>query len=181
MRPRGSRPVVAVVALAAALVAGACATPKTPVPPDPHRATVPDAAPAPAEPQAEAEPAPRGRGRLKPMPVRPLNVKTDCRFKDEVGYAASAVLDVDYSEVRAFAATVDVPKRGSCRFELADFKQVRREPHVELRAGDGCIVRMWEQGDQVTVAFSECAKRCTRGTFDYVWPILVDRPSGQCT
>ena len=34
MRPRGSRPVVAVVALAAALVAGACATPKTPVAPD---------------------------------------------------------------------------------------------------------------------------------------------------
>jgi hypothetical protein len=115
------------------------------------------------------------------MPVRPLNVKTDCHFKDEVGYGASAVLDVAASEVRSFAATVNVPKRGSCRFDLADFRQVRREPHVELRAGDGCTVRIWEQGNQVTVAFAECARRCTRDTFDYVWPILVDRPSGRCS
>lgn len=115
------------------------------------------------------------------MPVRPLDVKTDCHFKDEAGYGASAVLDVTASEVHSFAATVNVPKRGSCRFDLADFRQVRREPHVELRAGDGCTVRMWEQGNQVTVAFAECAKRCTRDTFDYVWPILVDRPSGHCS
>jgi hypothetical protein len=97
-------------------------------------------------------------GRLKPMPIRPLNVQADCRFK----------------------ASVSVPKRGSCHFDLADFEQVRKEPHVELRARDGCVVRMWEQGDQVTVAFAQCASRCDRNTFDYVWPILVDRPSGRC-
>lgn len=155
----------ALVGAAVALIA-ACATP--PAPPD-TTATAPEA----------ARPSERP-GRLKPMPVRPLNVQADCRFKDEAGYGASARLDVSYSEVRSFAATVDVPRRGSCRFELADFEQVRREPHVELRARDGCVVRMWEQGDQVTVAFAQCASRCDRGTFDYVWPILVDRPSGRC-
>lgn len=131
-------------------------------------------------PPAVTERPSQARGRLKPMPVRPLNVQADCRFKDEVGYSASARLDVSYSEVRSFAATVEVPRRGSCRFDLADFKQVRREPHVELRARDGCVVRLWEQGDQVTVAFAQCAGNCDRGTFDYVWPILVDRPSGRC-
>lgn len=154
----------ALVGAAVALIA-ACATPPAP----PEAVAVPEA----------ARPSERP-GRLKPMPVRPLNVQADCRFKDEVGYSASARLDVSYSEVRSFAATVDVPRRGSCRFDLADFQQVRTQPHVELKARDGCVVRMWEQGDQVTVAFAQCASRCDRGTFDYVWPILVDRPSGRC-
>ena len=176
MITRGLRLACRTATLVAALMLGACATP-------PERKPEPVATTPSAE-QSATEAAPEralARGRLKPMPVRPLNVKADCRFKDEVGYGGSAVLDISYSEVHAFAATVDVPKRGSCKFDLADFKQVRKEPHVELRARDGCTVRMWEQGDQVTVAFTECTKRCTRGTFDYVWPILVDRPSGRCT
>lgn len=155
-----------IAALAAALWLAACATP--PRPGEPAGGIV-----VPEHPS-------QAPGRLKPMPVRPLSVQADCHFKDEAGYAASARLDISYSEVRAFAATVDVPRRGSCRFDLADFKQVQKEPHVELRAHDGCTVRMWEQGEQVTVAFTQCASRCSRGTFDYVWPILVDRPSGQC-
>lgn len=159
------------VNLVAIVLVAACASP--PPPPAVVR-------PGPVPDVDVTEHPSAARGRLKPMPVRPLNVQADCRFKDEVGYSASARLDVSYSEVRSFAATVDVPRRGSCRFELADFQQVRREPHVELRARDGCVVRMWEQGDQVTVAFAHCASRCDRGTFDYVWPILVDRPSGRC-
>ncbi|MDO9596483.1 MAG: hypothetical protein Q7J47_02060 [Azoarcus sp.] len=161
---------LALVKLAAIVLVAACASPPPVARPGPAR--VPDV-------DVTEHPS-AARGRLKPMPVRPLNVQADCRFKDEVGYSASARLDVSYSEVLGFAATVDVPRRGSCRFNLADFQQVRREPHVELRARDGCVVRMWEQGDQVTVAFSQCAGRCDRGTFDYVWPILVDRPSGRC-
>lgn len=118
-------------------------------------------------------------GRLKPMPVRPLDVKASCRFRDEAGYAATAVLDISHAEVKAFSATVDIPRRGSCRFD-GPFTQTRRLPSVELRAQDGCTVNIWEQGQQVTVGFSNCARRCSRGTFDYVWPIIVDRASGEC-
>ena len=118
-------------------------------------------------------------GRLKPMVVRPLDIKANCRFREEAGYAASAVLDIEQSEVKAFSATVDVPHRGSCRFDGA-FTQTRRLPSVELRAQGGCTVNIWEQGAQVTVGFSNCARRCKRGTFDYVWPIIVDRTSGEC-
>ena len=120
-----------------------------------------------------------GPGRLKPMPIRPLDVKADCRFRDEAGYAATAMFDISQAEVRAFSATVDIPRRGSCRFD-GPFTQTRRLPSVELRAEDGCTVNIWEQGQQVTVGFSNCARRCSRGTFDYVWPIIVDRASGQC-
>jgi len=146
-------------AIAAALLAGACATP----------ALVPDGG-------TEAS---RAGGRLKPMPIRPLNMKTDCRFTDEAGYGASTMFDVSYAEVKYFSATVNIPNRGSCRFD-GEFAQVRRTPHVELRARDGCTVSLWEQGEQVTVAFNNCASRCTRGAFDYVWPIIVDRRDGQC-
>ncbi|ATE62156.1 hypothetical protein [Thauera sinica] len=147
-------------AVAAALLAAACATPLL-------------------QPSASPELRPGAGGRLKPMPVRPLDIRADCRFKDEAGYGASTMLDVSYAEVKAFSASVDIPRRGSCRFD-GEFAQVRRTPHVELRARDGCTVSIWEQGEQVTVAFNDCAARCTRGAFDYVWPIIVDRRSGQC-
>ena len=58
--------------------------------------------------------------------------------------------------------------------------QTRRLPSVELRAQDGCTVNIWEQGTLVTVGFTNCALRCKRGSFDYVWPIIVDRTSGEC-
>ena len=132
----------------------------------------------PSESAAETHPS-TAPGRLKPMVVRPLDVKANCRFRDEAGYAASAVLDIEQSEVKAFSATVDVPRRGSCRFD-GPFTQTRHLPSVELRARDGCTVSIWEQGQQVTVGFSNCARRCSRGTFDYVWPIIVDRTSGEC-
>ena len=171
MAVRGIRLANRTAALIPALLLAACATPS----PAPIPAAKPDGGTV-----VVPAPPPEARGGLKPIPVRPLNIRANCHFKDEVGYAASTVLDISYSEVRAFAATVDVPKHGSCRFDLADFEQVRKEPHIELRARDGCKVLVWEQGEKVTVAFTECANRCTRGTFDYVWPILVDRPSGQC-
>ncbi|TAH47132.1 MAG: hypothetical protein EYC67_07565 [Betaproteobacteria bacterium] len=161
MRDRSTAFAGWLAALATALLA-ACATP--PLPPD-ARSPASDAA--------------RAGARLKPMPLRPLDLKTDCRFRDEAGYSASAMLDVSYAEVKDFSATVDIPNRGTCRFD-GEFAQVRRTPHVELRARDGCTVSMWEQGEQVTVAFTNCASRCTRGAFDYVWPIIVDRRNGQC-
>jgi hypothetical protein len=135
-------------------------------------------APAPA-PETVSRPAERP-GRLVPMPVHPLSVKTECSFSDETGYSGRAVLNVDYAQVLAFSAHMNLPRRGRCSFELAEFRQTRREPHVELVARDGCTVRMWEQGEQVTVAFSRCARKCTGNSFEYLWPLLVDRPSGRC-
>jgi hypothetical protein len=139
-----------------------------------HRPDAPDAIP-----DDVLEHPSDARGQLRPMPARPLDVVADCRFRDEAGYTTLLVLDIAQSQVKAFSAAVDVPRRGSCRFD-GPFTQTRSTPSVQLRATDGCTANIWEQGRQVTVGFSNCARRCTRGTFDYVWPIIFDRSNGQC-
>jgi hypothetical protein len=53
---------------------------------------------------------------------------------------------------------------------------------VELVAtsGSACAVRVWQQGDRVTVAPTDCAEKCTRGAFEYAWPMDVRAPGGGC-
>lgn len=116
---------------------------------------------------------------LEEIRERPLNVRADCTFRDETGYGGRLDLDVRDAGVQRFAATVDIPGHGQCRFNLTDFHQTTRLPHVTLAgAAGGCTVRMWEQGTQVTVAFNTCQAQCNAGTFDYLWPILVK--GGRC-
>jgi hypothetical protein len=43
-----------------------------------------------------------------------------------------------------------------------------------------CIVRVWEQGERVTVAFQQCEKMCSGNAHSYLWPILNDRNKGSC-
>lgn len=167
-------------ARAAALLAvllAACAAPEKAPPPVAEPATAPAAAPAPPpRPPAVARPARPG-----PLPVRPLNVKTECSFRDETGYSGLLRLEVAEARVHAFEARVEVPRRGSCRFALRDFRQTRELPAVELAQKRGrCIVRVWEQGERVTVAFQECEKMCTGSAHLGLWPILADRRDGSC-
>jgi hypothetical protein len=162
--------------LIAAAILGGCAG----APPEPGSPT----SQAPQQ-QALAEPsaAPGKRGKPRALPVRPLNVATDCRFADQSGYGAAMRLEVAESTVRVFEARVDVPKHGSCNFVLRDFEQTGSLPSVRLSAhGSRCAVHMWEQEGWVTVAFTDCAERCRpAGTFDYVWPIIANRASGGCS
>jgi hypothetical protein len=117
----------------------------------------------------------------KPAPIatRALNVSSDCSFRDPTGYRGEMKLKVADAAVHAFEAQVDVPEQGSCRFALSDFRQTETLPNVVLRArGSACTVRMWEQGKRVTVAFNDCADRCSGGAYPYLWPILADRSGG---
>jgi len=173
-------------AVAPVLLLGGCGLWPFGKPPSPAEPEQPRQAPR-AEPRAEPRPlsertrrylASRGHEVIK---ERALNVRADCRFRDEVGYAGRLDLEVKEADVRRFAAQVDVPGRGSCRFDLADFRQVAALPTVTLNGARGrCTVRMWEQGSQVTVAFSDCQAQCDGGTFDYLWPILVEGSGGRC-
>lgn len=148
----------------------------------------PEALPAEPEPAAEqrieSQPLKYLVGRnLKPMPTRPLNVKSKCSHRDEIGTRTSLNLLVKDAEVKTFSARVDIPKRGQCRFDLKDFRQAEKLPQALLKAKDGsdCSVRMWEQGSQVTIAFNNCPKSCDGDAFSYLWPILVEARSGRCT
>ncbi len=134
----------------------------------------PAARPAPA-------PAPSATARPAPIPVRPLNVRTECNFRDESGYNGALKLKVAEARVQAFQAKVNIPRRGACRFDLKDFRQTRELPAIELTQNRGrCIVRMWEQGSRVTVAFQQCEKMCSGNSHSYLWPILNDRRDGTC-
>ena len=116
-----------------------------------------------------------------PIPTRALNVAADCAFKDETGYRGAMKLKVADAQVRTFEARVDIPGRGACRFDLKDFRQTASMPNVALSAQRSrCIVRMWEQGRRVTVAFNNCQDRCSGRAYSYLWPILADVHTGSC-
>ena len=170
--------------LTALILAGlltACAEKPPAPPPEPEPVREPVAA---AEKRMESQPLKYLAGRnLKPMPTRPLNVKSRCSHKDALGTQTRLDLLVKNAEVKAFSAQVSIPHRGICRFDLKNFDQTATLPQALLKAKDGssCSVRMWEQGKEVTIAFNSCPQSCEGEAFSYLWPILVDAKSGRCT
>jgi len=119
---------------------------------------------------------------LKPQPTRPLNVRSRCTHKDAIGTQTRLDLLVKEAEVKTFVAQVSMKGHGTCRFDLNDFNQVEKMPQALLRhkKQSDCLVRMWEQGPKVTIAFNSCPKSCDGGAFEYLWPIMVEAKSGQC-
>jgi hypothetical protein len=166
------------------LLLGACAGPdKKPDPvakPEQKEADV--AASAPAAP-FKSQPLKHLLGRnLKPMPDKALDVKAKCSFRDVAGGRGTMDLHVTKAEVKRFVAEISIPKQGLCRFDMKNFQQTARLPNVVLTdESSGCVVRMWEQGKGVTVAFNACAAQCSGDAFSYLWPILVDTKSGRCS
>ena len=119
--------------------------------------------------------------RVTPIPVRALNVKTDCSYRDETGTSGMLKLDVTAARVRAFEARINYPQHGICRFDLKDFRQTKEMPAIELSQLNGsCIVRMWEQGTRVTVAFQQCEKMCSGSAYDQLLPMIYDRRDSTC-
>lgn len=185
--------------VACALVLGGCAAPGPEQPAEVSDTLARPAAPAPVEakpqpPRAAKLPASGGGlvirmvdpdkvppNRRRPMEVKPMTTRTDCRFHDGSGYGGRLALDVADSAVRRLDATIEVPKHGRCTLALDDFEQTRQTPSIELKARNGgCFVRIWEQEAKATVAVSECRRFCTGGAHEYVWPIFIDMNNGRC-
>ncbi|MDO8932358.1 MAG: hypothetical protein Q7U97_08200 [Rhodocyclaceae bacterium] len=160
----------------------ACATPE---PPAVVAVPAPEPAPAPVaarKPHLESQPLKHLANRkLEPIPDRPLNVRTNCNFRDHTGYRGRLDLQVKDADVRRFRAEVNIPKRGTCRFDLKDFQQAGTSPATLANGADECKVRVWEQENRVTVAFRDCQAQCSGESFDYLWPILVDAKTGKCS
>lgn len=134
-----------------------------------------------APPSRKAAPAPRDEA-VAGKHTGALSVRSECRSRDESGYTESIKLALERGRVSQLEAKIDMPRRGSCGFRLADFRQTRTDPHVELQSTDGstCTVRMWQQDSRLTVAFNDCQDKCTRGAFDYVWPVMLNAADGSC-
>lgn len=125
---------------------------------------------------------PAARRKPGPLPVKPLNVATRCAFKDEGGTQGRMALQVEQADVKRFAAEVSIQHRGTCSFDLKDFHQTAKLPIAVLSANDGrCAVRVWQQHERITVAFADCESHCTGDAFSYLWPILADARSGECS
>ena len=169
--------------LPAVLLAG-CAAPPAPDPEPPAPvAAVPDVAEPPARERIKSQPLKHLLGRnLKPIPDKALDVRTKCTFRDVAGGRGSMDLQVKKAEVKRFAAQVSIPKQGVCRFEMASFEQTARLPNVvHTDQATGCVVSMWEQDKNLTIAFNACQAKCGGDAFSYLWPILVDTRNGRCS
>ena len=119
--------------------------------------------------------------RPPPIPARPLDVRADCSYRDETGGSGMLKLDVAAARVRGFEAKANFPQHGSCHFALKDFRQTKEMPAIELIQPNGsCIVRMWEQGTRVTVAFQQCQAMCSGSAWDQLLPLIYDRRDGTC-
>jgi len=132
---------------------------------------------------AEAQRALARRG-IKQHDTSPVSVTSRCSHVDEIGTATRLSLAVEDGLVSEFNAAVAIKGRGRCQFALGDFRQESRTPQVLLRhARDTqCTVRMWrEQSEKITIAFTGCQKSCEGKAFDYLWPILVESKTGQCS
>jgi hypothetical protein len=129
---------------------------------------------------APPPPAPPAAADTPAAAAVPLNLNGNCVAKEETGYAENVRVTVARGQVRALDARIDIPKRGSCRYQLADFRQTKQTPFVELlaRSNSACAVRMWQQGDRITVAPTDCEEKCTGGAFEYAWPVQFNAAGG---
>lgn len=120
--------------------------------------------------------------KLTPQPTRPLNVKSRCSHRDAIGTTTKLDLLVKEAVIKTFDARVTMKGYGTCHFVLNDFEQAEKLPQALLRhkRDAGCLVRMWEQGPKVTIAFNSCPKSCEGDAFSYLWPIMVEAKSGRC-
>jgi len=119
--------------------------------------------------------------RPTPIAYRPITIVAHCAQREEDGFREDARLTVDDNRVRALDWQLWVGAQGTCRFALADFRQTREKPHVELVAkdGSGCKLMVWQEPGRVTLAHTDCESRCTPGIYGEAWPVSFD-PAGAC-
>ncbi len=123
-------------------------------------------------------------GAQRPAPIADLaiNLQGQCAQVEADGFRERATLRLRDSRVETLSWELQVGRRGSCRFEQADFEQTRSRPHIELlaRDGSGCKLMIWRDNRRITLAHAECAARCSPGIYENAWPVMFDPVSGGC-
>ncbi len=125
--------------------------------------------------------APAGSAKT-PIADRAINVAGNCSQTEEDGFRENAQVQIDNNQVRSLSWKIWVGKRGQCSFEGTDFSQTQSRPHIELMAkdGSGCKLMVWQTPQRVTLAHSDCQKRCTAGIYDDAWPVMFHPQTGAC-
>lgn len=122
-----------------------------------------------------------GPGRA-PIAERPISLDGRCEQRESDGFREQARLNIQANQVQALSWQLWVGSRGSCRFELAEFRQTRERPHIELSArdGSGCRLMIWRDDRRVTLGHAGCASRCSGNIIEEAWPVMFDPSSGAC-
>jgi len=116
-----------------------------------------------------------------PTEARLRNAAVSCNYKDEGGVRGKVMLLIDDFKVTRFNARIEMPNGGVCQFDAKKMEQRPFEQGIALQSnGDECVVRMWEQKHRITIAAYSCHKQCSKGSFSYLWPILMDTRIGTC-
>jgi len=124
-------------------------------------------------------------GPSTPTPIadRPIDLDGFCEQTEDDGFRERARLLVRANQVQALSWEITVGRRGSCRYELAEFRQTKRRPHIELAArdGSGCRLLVWQEPRRITLAHANCASRCVPSSIDdQAWPAMFDPGTGGC-
>ncbi len=123
-------------------------------------------------------------GTRPPAPIadRPIDIAGRCAQTEEDGFREQARLTVRNGRVDELSWQLWVGRRGTCRFELDEFRQVRSRPSIELlaRDGGGCKLMVWQDPRRVTLAHAGCEQRCTPGVYEEAWPVMFEPGSGGC-
>ena len=125
-----------------------------------------------------------GCGGTRPSPIaeRSIDLAGRCAQTEEDGFREDARLVVSDNRVDELSWQLWVGRRGTCRFELQDFRQVRSRPSIELAATDGsrCRLMVWQEPRRVTLAHHGCEARCTAGIYEEAWPVMFEPSTGGC-
>jgi hypothetical protein len=123
-----------------------------------------------------------GGPRSTPIADRPIDLVGKCAMTEEDGFREDARLVVRDNRVDELSWQLWVGRRGSCRFELAEFRQTRSRPSIELVARDGsqCRLLVWQEPRRVTLAHAGCEARCTAGIYEEAWPVMFEPRGGGC-
>jgi hypothetical protein len=123
-------------------------------------------------------------GARPPAPIAdlPIDIAGQCTQTEEDGFREQARLTVRNGRVDELSWQLWVGRRGTCRFELDEFRQVRSRPSIELiaRDGGGCKLMVWQDPRRVTLAHAGCEQRCTPGVYEEAWPVMFEPGSGGC-
>lgn len=121
-------------------------------------------------------------GGPSPIPDRDIDLTADCRRTEEDGFREDAQLRVSDNTVQQLSWKLWVGNRGQCRFDMAEFRQTRRKPHIEMASRDGsaCKLLIWQEPRRVTLAHVNCERRCTPGIYEEAWPVMFDPAGGGC-
>ena len=130
----------------------------------------------------DVRPRPEPGRPAPPIADVPINLAGQCARTEDDGFREQASVRIVDNRVEQLSWQLWVGRKGSCRFEGADFQQTKFRPSIEMvaRDGSGCRLLVWQDPRRVTVAHNGCERRCTPGIYESAWPVMFEPRGGGC-